>query len=1116
MSAADAPLAPLSESERQALNRLLAGFEDSWHDGRLAERMALLPPDGPLRRAALVELIRLDRRHRHCAVEDYLRSYPELAADSEALASLRWLELETQSPSQAGLSPSCPTAPVPLPQDAGTDLPECFGRYRILRKLGQGGMGAVYLAHDTELDRPVALKVPRFSAGDSDAVERFKREARTAATLRHPNLCPIFDVGQIDGRLYLTMAYVEGRSLAELIRGGSGDQLLPERPVADLVRKLALALEEAHGKGVIHRDLKPANIMIGDRHEPVILDFGLARQTHKEDVRLTAPGTLLGTPAYMPPEQMRGDTAATGPAGDIYSLGVVLYELLTGRLPFQAPSLGALVAQVLTQDPPPPSAHRPDLDRGLEGICLKAMARDPAGRFRSMAEFAAALDDFLNGGRTLPQASLRSSTARLAEGVPTPSGTGPATQLLEQLVARLEASEQRARRRHLWPWLAAGAAALLAGVLLWVVLRPAPPPPAPPTIVVHVHIAHLDPGVRFVLIGDRRIPRERLGEPVTLPTGEYTVRLEHADGRVVEAGAVRLSAEDDDKAIAVAEDRVEIVPRPGPGLKPPVRVREATLAAGANGLVLVDAPAQYDDSQWAARHLVGRPGEGEFAAPSNMPISVVVGFPPGRLARISALGVNPTTSEDRSRWVRAVEFEVSDRHPFTGFRKVGTLEVPPAPRDAILDLAEPVTARYVRFTFLRNGGGGYMELNKVLVLGTLVRDSGPPPPPLVNVALAHNGGRVTACTSEYNSSSWKAANLIDGNPGLGWSGKSAESAAVTIALGRPARVRYVVINPYSREHTDKAAREAEVLLSETGRADEFHLAGRLTMTPVGRDHALELREPVRAKFVKVQFLSNRGGSYLQAHEVKVFADAEEDDLEARVAALFDSRAATRRKAAEALKKSGDRRAVSALVQRVGDDVPNALGIGDKTAALHALRALAPDKVGGALVEACRTGTSDAVRHWAALQLAHYKGLLSAADRRQAVQALTGYVADRRPDVPGIGGKTAALGALKTLGRDKVGPALIEAWRANPSAQARAWAARQLRDCKALLGTEDRRQAVRLLAERVADSGADTIGSGDKTAALKALRALSPDEAAAALGRARQSSNAEVVRWAQRQ
>src|SRR5262245_39097211 len=322
--------------------------------------------------------------------------------------------------------PSFPPTRHSLPNDCGattqpgSDLPERFGRYRILRKLGQGGMGAVYLAHDSQLDRQVALKVPRFTAGDGESIERFKREARTAATLQHANLCPIYDVGDIDGRHYLTMAFVEGRSLAELIRGG---QPLPEKPVADLVRKLALALEEAHRKGVIHRDLKPANIMINERHEPVILDFGLARQTQKEDVRLTAPGTILGTPAYMPPEQVRGDTEAMGPACDVYSLGVVLYELLAGRLPFQGTNVGALISAVLTVNPPPPSAHRPEISQALDAICLRAMEKDPARRFRSMAEFADSLTAFLNNGAAPPQPGLAGSTARV-DLTANPSGTG--------------------------------------------------------------------------------------------------------------------------------------------------------------------------------------------------------------------------------------------------------------------------------------------------------------------------------------------------------------------------------------------------------------------------------------------------------------------------------------------------------------------------------------------------------------------------------------------------------------------------------------------------------------------------------------------------------------------
>ena len=164
--------------------------------------------------------------------------------------------------------------------------------------------------------------------------------------------------------------------------------------VAAVVRKLALALEEAHQRKVIHRDLKPSNIMMNQRNEPVIMDFGLARRSHTIDARLTRNGDLLGTPAYMPPEQVKGDTQAMGPRSDIYSLGVILYELLTGRLPFDGQGM-EVIGQVLTQEPEPPSTHRPDLDPKLDAICRKAMAKEPDDRYATMSELATALLAYL-------------------------------------------------------------------------------------------------------------------------------------------------------------------------------------------------------------------------------------------------------------------------------------------------------------------------------------------------------------------------------------------------------------------------------------------------------------------------------------------------------------------------------------------------------------------------------------------------------------------------------------------------------------------------------------------------------------------------------------------------
>jgi len=278
-----------------------------------------------------------------------------------------------------------------------TSFPAHFGRYRIEKKIGQGAMGAVYLATDTALERPVALKIPSASLVDNPVLrERFFREARLAATLQHPNICPVYDVGQNDGVYFLVMAHIEGRPLSQFIRAG---QKLPARNVATVVRALALAMHEAHQKGVIHRDLKPSNIMIAANKQPIITDFGLARRTgSNEGSALTQSGVIMGTPEYMPPEQIDGDNLRIGPRSDLYALGIILYELLAGRRPFQGP-LTQLIAQIAGQPPTPLRKLRPELDAALESICLKALGKQPEDRYADMREFASALSEWLAGRR---------------------------------------------------------------------------------------------------------------------------------------------------------------------------------------------------------------------------------------------------------------------------------------------------------------------------------------------------------------------------------------------------------------------------------------------------------------------------------------------------------------------------------------------------------------------------------------------------------------------------------------------------------------------------------------------------------------------------------------------
>jgi serine/threonine protein kinase len=261
-----------------------------------------------------------------------------------------------------------------------------FGAYRIVAPLGEGGMAAVYKAYQANMDRYVALKIlPSHFASDPQFVGRFEQEAKMVARLQHTNILPVFDFGHADGYTYIVMPFVETGTLAQLL--GHGPLPLPR--ICQVVSQVASALDYAHAKGVVHRDVKPSNVLLDQQGNCLLTDFGIAKMVEGTSV-YTQTGAIVGTPAYMSPEQIRGEKLDG--RSDIYSLGIILYEMATGRTPFRAETPPAIFVKHLLDPLPPPHLYNTRLPEGVERVILKALSKDRESRFRTAGEMAAALN----------------------------------------------------------------------------------------------------------------------------------------------------------------------------------------------------------------------------------------------------------------------------------------------------------------------------------------------------------------------------------------------------------------------------------------------------------------------------------------------------------------------------------------------------------------------------------------------------------------------------------------------------------------------------------------------------------------------------------------------------
>jgi WD40 repeat protein len=396
---------PLDIDLARLIDAVCRRYEADWRaDARPPFDTYLAEVPSEARPALRAELEALERELRQLE-ETVAREEPVAAAEAPTIAPPEPPTHRTPGEARLSMHEDATVAPGdPATLDQGPDSTvktedrslsrvRYFGDYEILREIARGGMGVVFQARQVSLNRIVALKMILAGqlANDTD-VKRFYTEAEAAANLDHPGIVPIYEVGQHEGQHYFSMGFVEGQSLSHRLAGGP----MPPSQAAELIVKVADAIEYAHQRGVIHRDLKPANILLDRQGNPRITDFGLAKKL-TTDSGLTGSGQIMGTPSYMPPEQAGGKHGKVGPASDVYALGATLYALVTGRPPFQAATPMDTVIQLVSDEPVPPRRLNPSIPLDVETICLKCLEKQSDERYASAAAFAADLRRFLAG-----------------------------------------------------------------------------------------------------------------------------------------------------------------------------------------------------------------------------------------------------------------------------------------------------------------------------------------------------------------------------------------------------------------------------------------------------------------------------------------------------------------------------------------------------------------------------------------------------------------------------------------------------------------------------------------------------------------------------------------------